>query len=110
MDPKRIDSLLQDVVVGGDLKKKEIAINEIWKLANESGVYPASINDLYKARGEGKWGGFTVPAMNLRSLTYYLARAIFRAAMKINASAFIFEIARSEMGYTDQKPLEFFRA
>jgi fructose/tagatose bisphosphate aldolase len=49
----------------------------------------------------------TVPAMNLRSLTFDLARAIFRSALKINASSFIFEIARSEMGYTDQKPLEY---
>ncbi len=107
MDKKQIDSLIMDVVVGSDVKKKEDAINSIWVEANKNGVYPASIHDLYKARGEGKLGGFTVPAMNLRSLTYYLARAIFREALKINAGAFIFEIARSEMGYTDQKPLEY---
>lgn len=107
MEDKRLDSLLMDVVVNSDVKKKEDAINEIWKEAYKQGVYPASIHDLYRARGEGKWHGFSVPAINLRSLTYYLARAIFREAKKINASAFIFEIARSEMGYTDQKPLEY---
>jgi fructose/tagatose bisphosphate aldolase len=32
---------------------------------------------------------------------------MFRAAKKINASAFIFEIARSEMGYTAQRPAEY---
>ena len=48
-----------------------------------------------------------MPAMNLRALTYDMASAIFRSAKKINAGAFIFEIARSEMGYTDQKPLEY---
>lgn len=107
MESKQLDSLLMDVVVNFDVKKKEDAINEIWKEAYKQGVFPASIHDLYRARGEGKWHGFSVPAINLRSLTYYLARAIFREAKKINASAFIFEIARSEMGYTDQKPLEY---
>lgn len=107
MEDKKLDSLLMDVVVSTDVKKKETASNEIWKEAYKQGVYPASIHDLYRARGEGKWHGFSVPAINLRSLTYDLARAIFREAKKINASAFIFEIARSEMGYTDQKPLEY---
>ncbi len=107
MEKKQIDSLIMDVVVSKDVKKKEDAINAIWAEANAKGVYPASIHDLYKARGENKFSGFTVPAMNLRSLTYDLACAIFQEALKINAGAFIFEIARSEMGYTDQKPLEY---
>ena len=59
------------------------------------------------ARGKGQGKHFTVPAMNLRSLTYYLARAIFRVANKLNAGAFIFEIAKSEMGYTGQPPIEY---
>jgi fructose/tagatose bisphosphate aldolase len=107
MDSQKIDTWVQDIVVGADVKKKETAINAVWAEAYVKKVYPASIHDLYKARGEGKCSGFTVPAMNLRVLTYDLARAIFRAALKIQAGAFVFEIARSEMGYTDQKPLEY---
>ena len=107
MDAKLIDNLVSDVVLSSDVKKKQDAINAVWNAACQEEVYPASIHDLYKARGANLWGGATVPAMNLRSLTYDLARAIFRAAKKINAGAFIFEIARSEMGYTDQKPLEY---
>lgn len=107
MEKSKMDALVMEVVTGVDVKKKEDAINAIWAQAFETGAYPASIHDFYKARGESKFGGMTVPAMNLRSLTYDLARAIFRAALKINAGAFIFEIARSEMGYTDQKPLEY---
>ena len=107
MDKKKIDSLVMDFVVGSDIEKKQQALKEIWDAAYQEGVYPASIHDLYRARGEGQWGGSTVPAINLRSLTYDLARAIFRVALRINAGAFIFEIARSEMGYTDQKPLEY---
>ncbi|MBN2550543.1 MAG: class II fructose-bisphosphate aldolase [Anaerolineales bacterium] len=72
------------------------------------GAYPASINDLYMARGRGEVPfSFTVPAINLRVLSFDAARAVFRAALSIDAGAFIFEIARSEMGYTDQRPAEY---
>jgi fructose/tagatose bisphosphate aldolase len=50
---------------------------------------------------------FTTPAFNLRVLSYHAARAMFRAAKKMNAGAFIFEIARSEIGYTGQRPAEY---
>jgi len=36
-----------------------------------------------------------------------LARAIFRVAEKNDSGAFVFEIARSEIGYTNQPPIEF---
>jgi fructose/tagatose bisphosphate aldolase len=75
---------------------------------NALGVYPASINDLYMARGRGEVPAtFSVPAINLRALTFEAAKAVFRAAKAIDAGAFIFEIARSEMGYTDQRPAEY---
>lgn len=77
-------------------------------LALELGAPPASIQDLYMARGRGEVPPtFTVPAMNLRSLTFDAASAIFRNAIKIDAGAFIFEIARSEIGYTEQRPAEY---
>jgi len=77
-------------------------------IALEAGIYPASINDLYLARGRGEVPtNFTVPAINLRALSFDAARAVFRAALPINAAAVIFEIARSEMGYTDQRPAEY---
>ena len=72
------------------------------------GILPASIHDLYLARGRGDapmtWA---TPAFNLRVLSYHAACAMFRAAKKMNAGAFIFEIARSEMGYTAQRPAEY---
>jgi fructose/tagatose bisphosphate aldolase len=43
----------------------------------------------------------------LRGLTFYAAKIIFGIAQDINAGAFIFEIARSETGYTDQRPTEY---
>ncbi|MDD5005149.1 MAG: class II fructose-bisphosphate aldolase [Candidatus Omnitrophica bacterium] len=107
MERNELDNLVQQFVVTTDAAQKEKLGHQIWDEALNSGIYPASINDLYMARGKNKCSGFTVPAMNLRALTYDLASAIFRSAKKINAGAFIFEIARSEMGYTDQKPLEY---
>jgi len=76
--------------------------------ALDLGIYPASIHDLYIARGKGEIPNtFTVPAINLRVLPYEAARAVFSIANEIKAGAFIFEIARSEIGYTDQRPSEF---
>jgi fructose-bisphosphate aldolase, class II len=77
-------------------------------IAQASGTYPASINDLYLARGRGEVpSNFTVPAINLRALSFDAAKAVFRAAKSMDAGALILEIARSEMGYTDQRPAEY---
>ncbi len=76
--------------------------------ALELGILPASVQDLYLARGRGDIPmTFTTPAFNLRVLSFHAARAMFRAAKKMNAGAFIFEIARSEIGYTAQRPAEY---
>ncbi len=76
--------------------------------AIELGIIPASIHDLYMARGKGDVPTtFSVPAMNLRVLTFDAAKAVFRAAIKMKTNAIIFEIARSEIGYTEQRPAEF---
>jgi fructose/tagatose bisphosphate aldolase len=78
------------------------------QIAAACGIYPASIQELYMARGRGEVPPtFTVPAINLRVLSYDAARAVIRAAKRLDAGAFIFEIARSEMGYTDQRPSEY---
>ena len=76
--------------------------------ALDIGIIPASIQDLYLARGKEEIPlSFTVPAINLRALPFDAARAVFRVAMSIDAGALLFEIARSEIGYTDQRPSEF---
>jgi fructose/tagatose bisphosphate aldolase len=77
-------------------------------VALELGAPPASIHELYMARGRGEVPPtFSVPAMNLRALPFDAARAVFRNAKKIDAGAFIFEIARSEIGYSEQRPAEY---
>jgi fructose/tagatose bisphosphate aldolase len=76
--------------------------------ALDLGIFPASIHELYIARGQGDVPNtFTVPAINLRVLPFDAARAVFRVANRLDAGALIFEIARSEIGYTDQRPSEY---
>src|SRR4029079_9533570 len=79
----------------------------IWEIGQSVGVYASSIQDLYMARGRGETGVSTVPAINVRGMAYDTARAIFRTANRLNAGAFLLEIARSEIAYTDQRPAEY---
>ncbi|MEA2074912.1 MAG: class II fructose-bisphosphate aldolase [Euryarchaeota archaeon] len=102
-----VDDLVSELVLNDDIKVKSEIFNKILRLAEESGIFLASIHHFYRARGRGEFGGFTVPAINLRTLTYDLARLIFRVAKRNQAGAFIFEIARSEIGYTAQRPIEY---
>lgn len=102
-----MDRLVRLAVFGKTDEEREAARWLIWELGQEVGCRPASIHDLYMARGRGDCGGFTVPAMNLRVLAYDTARAVFRAAVKRKASALICEIARSEIAYCEQRPAEY---
>ncbi len=99
--------LVKDSVFGADEKGRERCRNSIRQLAMDHGAFPASIQGLYEAAGKGLYKGVTVPAINIRGLTYEVSRAVFRAALKSDAGAFIFEIARSEIGYTKQRPGEY---
>jgi len=62
----------------------------------------SSTAPFYKQIAKGNVASFSVPAFNLRILTFDMARALFRAARKANTNVFIMEIAQSEMGYTRQ--------
>jgi fructose/tagatose bisphosphate aldolase len=98
---------LARAAVFGDQDTRDNARWLIWEIGQNVGVVPSSIHDLYLARGRGETGGYTVPAINVRGMSYDTARSIFRTAMKLNAGAFLLEIARSEIAYTDQRPAEY---
>jgi fructose/tagatose bisphosphate aldolase len=102
-----LDKIVADLTMIEDLETKHRIAKKILSVGYKQGIFPASINEFYLARGRAEVGGFTVPAINLRSLTYDLARAIFRVAKRNNSASFIFEIAKSEIGYTDQPPVEY---
>jgi fructose/tagatose bisphosphate aldolase len=110
-EPAKVRSAIEAIVriaVLGEQRGKSLAQWLVRALAIELGAIPSSIHDFYIARGSGKTpDDFTVPAMNLRALPFHAARAVFRAAVEGDSCAFIFEIARSEMGYTDQRPSEY---
>jgi fructose/tagatose bisphosphate aldolase len=103
---EKMDRLVRSAVFG-EKDEKEYARWLLWELGQAVGVQPSSIHDLYMARGRGEIRGFTVPAINVRGMAYDTGRAIFRTANRLKAGAFILEIARSEIGYTEQRPAEY---
>ncbi len=104
---KLIDDLIYTVVFSPDPETSQAAGFLIRRGAASMGIMPASIQSLYEAMGRKELGGFTVPAINIRGITYDVAQAVFRAAIKGNVGPVLFEIARSEIGYTKQRPLEY---
>ena len=94
--------------VFGQAGTRDLARQAVFDQARSAGVYPASIHGLYIARGRGEAPArFTVPAINIRGMTYDTARALFRARRALDAGTVICEIARSEIAYTDQRPAEY---
>ena len=75
--------------------------------ASASGIYSASIAPLYAARAAGAYEGLSVPAINLRSQAFDMARTALECAAKMNGAALIFELARSEQTYTFQRPADY---
>ncbi len=104
---KAIDGMIEKAVFDSDGQVRASQRQQIRDMAAAQGIYPASIQGLYEAAGQGHYSNKTVPAINIRGLTYLTARAIFRMAMKYRVGAFIIEIARSEIGYTGQSPDEY---
>src|SRR5436305_8741147 len=102
-----IDQLVHTAVFGGGDAKAE-ARRTIHLEARRRGAVSSSIYPFYMAFGRNEIErAFTVPAFNIRALTYDAARALFRVAINHDVGAFIFEIARSEIGYTEQRPGEY---
>ena len=83
-------------------RERSAARREIRRRAAAAGIRTASLSALYEVMGTGAVHGFTVPAINVRGLSYDFIRAIFRAAARNRVGPFIIEIARSEMHYGEQ--------
>jgi fructose/tagatose bisphosphate aldolase len=105
---EKIDKLIYLALFSDSSKVRSYGKRLIMKLAERCGLIPSSIQPFYEARAKGEISSnFTVPAINIRGLTYDVARAVWQAALKLKVGALIFEIARSEIGYTDQRPAEY---
>lgn len=106
---EQIDALVHDAVFAKDAGVRAAARWLIWAASQALDCGSASIHELYMARGRGEFSptAFTVPAINVRASTYLTARQAFRAALERDAGTVVFEIAKSEMAYTDQRPAEY---
>jgi fructose/tagatose bisphosphate aldolase len=104
-----IDRLVEEAVFNPDEALRDAARWLIWSASQALGCGSASIHELYMARGRGEFAAatFTVPAINVRASAYLVARQAFAAALERDAGTVIFEIAKSEMAYTDQRPAEY---
>jgi fructose/tagatose bisphosphate aldolase len=104
-----MDDLVFEAVFNEDPGLRDAARWVIWSASQALGCGSASIHDLYRARGRGEVPAtaFTVPAINVRAAAYLTARQAFAAALERDAGTVIFEIAKSEMAYTDQRPAEY---
>lgn len=102
---RNIDRIIYEAVFSEGERKVEL-LKLIKEIAKDLGLIPSSIQGLYSEMARA-YPNFTVPAINIRGLTYDVSRVIFRKAIEMNVGAVIFEIARSEIGYTKQRPLEY---
>lgn len=102
-----IDQLAYNGANGASPEVRQAAIWIIREAARALGLHSASIQALYDARARNEYQDVTVPAVNIRGMTFDFARAMIRTAQKTNAGAFIYELAKSEMGYTGQRPADF---
>jgi hypothetical protein len=91
---RKLDRMARDLALL-DTGKAE-RIRAVVERAAVAEVYPASIGPIYRALAAGAIPPLSVPAINLRGLTYDLARAIWRAAKDADAGPVIFELAPSE--------------
>ena len=100
---KTIRDLVSYFIFETNTSLKQEAKHVLWELCAQSGIFPASINDVYMQRARNELPHtFTVPAFNIRGLTFDIAGVVFEVASKTNTQHFIFELSRSEMGYTAQ--------
>jgi len=102
-----IDNLIYTAVFSPDKTTQFAARWMIRRAGAALGIVSASIQTLYEAMGREEIKGFTVPAINIRGITYNAAQAVFRASIKGKVGPVLFEIARSEVDYTMQRPVEY---
>lgn len=103
-----IDQLVHTAVFSDNEPLKKEARVTIRQIASLVGAVSSSMHTYYLAIGEGKAPTTsTVPAINVRAMTFDFVRLVFRLKQAHRIGPVIFEIARSEIDYTAQRPDEF---
>jgi hypothetical protein len=90
-----LDALVHDAVFGDDRARAARAGGSGRPPSRWASRPPRSTICTSRAGAGDTPVNFTVPAINLRMMAYDSARAVFRAAQRLDAGALIFEIARS---------------
>ncbi len=100
-----IDTLVSTAVFATDSQVKTRARSLIRHLSAGLGIRSLSIRPYYLAIGAGVVPTTAmVPAINIRTMTYDVARILFKLKREHGIGPLIMELARSEMGYSDQRP------
>jgi fructose/tagatose bisphosphate aldolase len=107
MRGRGIRDIVWSATFSDDAPTTEAARWLVWETSQALGVFSASIHELYMARGRGMVKGFTIPAINLRTQVFDMARVIHETAFAHGVGAVILELARSEQEYTFQRPGEY---
>jgi len=107
-----LPTLVANVADFGDRSAPEpVRAMSAWLInqgAQQLGVKLNSPDSFYRAMALGKFDRqLAVPAINIRGNSLDTARAVFSAANELGVGAFISEIARSEIGYTNQQGREY---
>ena len=97
---KGIDKLVYTAQFGPEEVQKR-AQEMIRDLSVLSHCPSSSTSKLYSHRLTNHLS-FTTPAFNIRTLTYDLARCLFRLMKQTQTSSVVFELSKSERGYTEQ--------
>lgn len=105
---EHIDDLIATFVFSENEEIKQTAASAIRQAAKELSITSTSILPFYSALGKRLiTSDFTVPAINVRALTYDTATLLFQLMDKHAIGPLVFEIAKSEMKYTKQRPFEY---
>jgi len=102
-----VDKLVWNAIFAANENVKATSRWVIWEGSQTLGCPSSSIHNFYMARAKEQWNDMTVPAINIRGLTYDIARTIFKTLSRINTGTSLFEIAKSEIDYTKQRPAEY---
>ena len=101
-----LDNIIYTAIFSTDKQLRNLCKYIIREAAKLNNCIPCSIYDFYIKLSK-ETTNFTIPAINIRTLTYEIAQEIFKICKQLKAAAVIFESARSEISYTNQVPSEY---
>jgi hypothetical protein len=97
-----IDDLIYEAVFNEDEEKRKTLQGLIIEIAKKMGAVPSSIQSLYEEMGK-TYPGFTVPAINIRGLTYDTAKSSGKRLKKTSARSYL-KLPAQRLGIQSRDP------